>query len=129
LYELYLLHHRFINTWEMVDRAAPYVVGGYLFDKSRGPLDKLAKSKEPMERRTAIVATYFFIRQGQIDDTFRIAELLVADEHYYVQLAVGSWIREAGKRDKQRLVGFHRKACSDDDGQDALVCDRKADEA
>jgi 3-methyladenine DNA glycosylase AlkD len=106
LYDLYLGHHRSINSWEMVDRAAPYVVGGYLFDKPRAPLYALAESTQPMERRTAIVATYYFVRQGQIDDTFRLAELLVADDHYYVQLAVGSWVREAGKRDRQRLVAF-----------------------
>src|SRR5215207_4917231 len=30
LYDLYLDHHDRITTWDMVDRAAPSVVGGYL---------------------------------------------------------------------------------------------------
>ena len=38
--------------------------------------------------------------------TFKIAELLVDDTEHFVQTAVGSWIREAGKRDEGRLIAF-----------------------
>lgn len=106
VYKAYIENHKWINDWGLVDRAAPYVVGGYLFKRDRKPLYNLAKSKDPMERRTAIVATYFFIRQNQIDDTFKIAEILVNDEDEYVQMAVGSWVREAGKRDQDKLIVF-----------------------
>lgn len=106
LYTLYISKHKQINNWDMVDRSAPYVVGGYLFDKSRAPLYKLAKSKNSCERRTAIVATYFFIRQNDIDETFKIAEVLVHDNDELVNKAVGSWVREAGKRDKRKLFDF-----------------------
>ena len=106
LYELYIRRHDRINNWDLVDRSAPYVIGGYLFDKSRKPLYKLAKSKNVWERRTSIVATYFFIRQNEIEDTFNIAEMLIHDKHDLINKAVGSWIREAGKRDKQRLLDF-----------------------
>jgi len=105
-YEAYIQHHKWIDDWGLVDRAAPYVVGGYLYDKDRSPLYELAKSDAPMERRTAIVSTYFFIRKGQIADTFAIAEILVNDVDMYVQKAVGSWIREAGKQDIERLKAF-----------------------
>ena len=106
VYDFYINNHEYINTWDLVDRAAPYVVGGYLYDKSRKPLYDLAVSDQPMERRTAIVATYYFIRQNDIDDTFRIAHILADDSDEYVQLAIGSWIREAGKKDKARLIEF-----------------------
>ena len=106
LYALYIDRHDRINNWDMVDRSAPYVVGGYLFDKSRAPLYKLAKSKNTNERRTSIVATYFFIRQNDVNDTFKIAEILVHDKDDLVNKAVGSWIREAGKRDEEQLIGF-----------------------
>ena len=106
LFDLYLRRHDRINNWDMVDRAAPHVVGGYLSDKPRKVLYELARSPNPWKRRTAIVSTYYFIRDGDVDDTFRIAELLVHDAHELVQKAVGSWIREAGKRDKKRLVRF-----------------------
>jgi 3-methyladenine DNA glycosylase AlkD len=106
VYEAYIQHHQWIDDWGLVDRAAPYVVGGYLYDKDRSPLYKLAKSDAPMERRTAIVSTYFFIRKGQTEDTFSIAEILINDTNIYVQKAVGSWIREAGKQDSKRLMAF-----------------------
>ena len=103
LYDLYMKNHARIDSWSMVDRAAPYVVGGYLWDQSREPLYELARSAQPMERRTAIVATYYFIRQNDLDDTFRIGEMLAHDPDELVQKAVGGWVREAGKRDLSRL--------------------------
>jgi hypothetical protein len=106
LYDLYLGRHDRINFWDLVDLAAPYVVGGYLFDKPRDVLYDLARSTSPWERRTAIVATYYFIRQDDLDDTFRIADILVHDPHHLVQKATGGWIREAGKRDRAKLLAF-----------------------
>ncbi|MBC8767770.1 DNA alkylation repair protein [Arenibacter sp. BSSL-BM3] len=102
----YIENHKYIDDWGLVDRAAPYVVGGYLFDKDRTPLYDLAKSPNPMERRTAIVSTYYFIRKNELDDTFKIAEILANDRDEFVQKAVGSWIREAGKKDENKLKGF-----------------------
>jgi hypothetical protein len=106
LYDLYLRRHDRIDTWDLVDRAAPHVVGGYLWDKPREPLYRLAASAQWFERRTSIVSTWFFIRHSDLDDTFGIAQILVNDPHDLVQKAVGGWIREAGKRDEQRLREF-----------------------
>jgi 3-methyladenine DNA glycosylase AlkD len=106
LYELYIRRHDRIDTWDLVDRAAPYVVGGYLSDKPRDPLYVLARSADWWERRTAIVATYFFIRQDDLDDTYAIADILADDPEELVQKAVGGWVREAGKRDPGRLLAF-----------------------
>jgi 3-methyladenine DNA glycosylase AlkD len=106
LFDLYISKHNRIDNWDMVDRSAPYVVGGYLYDKPRDILYKLAKSENLWERRTAIVATYYFIRQNDIEDTFKIAEILIHDKHDLINKAVGSWIREAGKRDKRVLLAF-----------------------
>ena len=106
LYELYVRRHDRINNWDLVDRSAPYVVGGYLSDKPRNVLYKLARSKNVWERRTAIVSTYFFIRQNDVNDTFQLAELLLNDKHDLIHKAVGGWVREAGKRDRPRLINF-----------------------
>lgn len=106
LFDLYIKRHDRIDDWDLVDRSAPYVLGGYLSDKPRKILYKLARSKSPWERRSAITATYYFIRQGDVDDTFKIAEILVQDPHDLVQKAVGGWAREAGKRDLPKLFGF-----------------------
>jgi hypothetical protein len=59
LYELYLRRHDRISTWDLVDRAAPHVIGGYLWDKSREPLYRLAASPHWYERRTSIGSTWF----------------------------------------------------------------------
>lgn len=106
LFDLYIRRHDRINNWDLVDRSAPWVVGGYLADKPRAILYKLAKSKNVWERRTAIVSTWYFIRQGDLADTFKIAEILLKDEHDLIHKAAGGWVREAGKRDKQMLLNF-----------------------
>lgn len=112
IFNAYIQNHEWINDWGLVDRAAPYVVGGYLYDKDRSPLYVLANSANPMERRTAIVSTYYFIRKNDIHDTFNLAEILVYDKDEYVQMAVGSWIREAGKKDISQLTNFLDKFAS-----------------
>ncbi len=106
IYRAYIDNHKWIDNWGLVDRAAPYVVGGYLYGKDKKDLYDLAKSKNPMARRSAIVSTYYFIRKNEIEDTFKIAEILVNDTDEAVQKAVGSWIREAGKRDAGKLKNF-----------------------
>src|SRR4051794_29163258 len=82
LYELYLRRHDRINTWDLVDRAALHVVGRYLEGRDRAPLYELAGSDDPYERRTAIVATMYYLRAGSDDsaDTFAIAAVLVDDD-------------------------------------------------
>ena len=106
LFDLYLRRHDRINNWDLVDRAAPYVIGGYLSDKPRDTLYKLARSKNVWERRTAIVSTYYFIRQGDVADTFKIAEMLLHDDHDLIHKAIGGWLREAGKKDLAQLLAF-----------------------
>lgn len=106
LFDLYIKRHDRINNWDLVDRSAPYVVGGYLFDKPRAILYKLAASKNMWERRTAIVSTFYFIRKGEIDDTFKIAEMLLNDKEDLIHKAAGGWLREAGKKDRQSLLRF-----------------------
>jgi len=78
-------------------------------DQPRDVLYALARSKNPWKRRTAIVSTYYFIRAGEVKDTFGVAELLVDADHELVQKATGSWLREAGKKDPRTLVRFLEK--------------------
>jgi 3-methyladenine DNA glycosylase AlkD len=106
LYDLYLRRHDRINTWDLVDRSAIWVVGEYLRDKPREVLNDLARSDRPMERRTAILSTFAFIRRGDVDDAVRIAKRLVDDDHDLVQKAVGWMLREVGKKDAKRLSAF-----------------------
>lgn len=106
LFDLYLRRHDRINSWDVVDRSAPYVAGRWLSDRPRDVLYDLALSAVLWERRTAIVSTDYFIRQGDLDDTYRIGELLLRDENGLIQKAVGGWIRAAGTKDRPRLLAF-----------------------
>jgi len=106
LFELYVRRHDLIDTWDLVDRSAIWVVGEYLVDKPRDVLFELAASDQPMERRTAILSTFAFIRRGDLDDSLRIAELLVHDDNDLVQKAVGWMLREIGKKDPKRHAAF-----------------------
>jgi 3-methyladenine DNA glycosylase AlkD len=106
LYDLYLAHTRFINNWDLVDCSAATIVGGYLVDRSRKPLDRLARSRSLWERRISIIATHQFIRIGEFADTLRIAESLLDDEEDLIHKAAGWMLREVGKRDLVILVQF-----------------------
>ncbi len=106
LYDLYLRRHDRINNWDLVDLAAQFVVGGYLFDQPRDLLFELARSPVTWERRTAITATAYFLRQGEADDTLRIAEILVNDPEDIINKCTGGWLRAAGDIDRPRLVAF-----------------------
>jgi 3-methyladenine DNA glycosylase AlkD len=106
LYDLYLRRHDRINNWDLVDVCAIHVIGGYLFDKSRKVLYKLARSKNTWERRTSIVSTAYFIRQRDLDDTFKIAEMLLRDKEDLIHKATGWMLRFAGDKDRARLLSF-----------------------
>lgn len=106
LYKTYLKNTKYVNNWDLVDASCRDVVGGYLQDKSRESLYKLARSKDLWERRISIVSTWQFIREGDLSDTFKIAEMLLNDTHDLIHKAVGWMLREAGKKDEDALKDF-----------------------
>lgn len=106
LFDLYIKRHDRINTWDLVDRSAIWVVGSYLIDKPRKILYKLAKSKMMAERRTAIVTTLFFIGKDDLDDAYKIAEMMLFDKEDLIHKANGWALRFAGDKDKKRLLKF-----------------------
>jgi 3-methyladenine DNA glycosylase AlkD len=85
------------------------VVGSYLFDKPRDILYQLAVSENMWQRRTAIVSTSYFIRKGDLTDTFGIAQILLNDREDLIHKAVGGWIRQAGTKNKAQLMAFLEK--------------------
>lgn len=111
LHDLYLRRHDRINNWDLVDLASYKVVGSYLFDfdKPRHVLYKLARSSSLWERRTAIVSTLYFIGKGDLDDAFKIAELLLKDDQDLIHKATGWALRFAGDKDRARLLQFLEK--------------------
>lgn len=113
LFDLYIRRHDHINTWDLVDRSAPWVVGNYLMDKPRKVLYKLAKSKRMAERRTAIVSTLFFIGKGDVEDAFKLAEIMLHDKEDLIHKANGWALRFAGDKDRKQLLKFLDKHAAD----------------
>jgi 3-methyladenine DNA glycosylase AlkD len=96
-----------VNNWDLVDVTAP-IIGAYLID-SKDPyllLNKLANSKSLWQRRVSMVFTFAFIRSGDIEPTFEIAEKLLHDKHDLIHKAVGWALREAGKLNGVALRDF-----------------------
>lgn len=98
IFEFYLKHTKYINNWDLVDTSAAEIVGAYLVDQPKDILHKLARSKSIWERRIAIIATYWYIKRNQFDETLKVAELLLSDKHDLIHKAVGWMLREVGKR-------------------------------
>lgn len=105
--DFYLSHTEFINNWDLVDLSCYELLGTWLLDKDRTLLYDLARDgKTIWEQRIGIVSTMQFLRHGELDDTYAIADIFLAKPlplHDLLQKAVGWLLREAGKRDEQRL--------------------------
>jgi 3-methyladenine DNA glycosylase AlkD len=106
IYALYLANTKFINNWDLVDTSAPGIVGAHLYERSRAPLRKLAKSRSLWERRIAIIATQHFIRQDDFSETMTLAAMLLRDEEDLIHKATGWMLREVGERDRALLSAF-----------------------
>ena len=96
-----------INNWDLVDVSAP-TIGQYLVT-SKNPmplLRKLSKSDSLWERRVSMIFTFAFLRAGEFEPTYEIAERLLKDEQDLIHKAVGWMLREMGKRDPGLLRAF-----------------------
>ena len=106
LFNLYLSQTKRINNWDLVDLSCRFIVGEYLLDKSRDILYQLAQSPLLWDNRIAIVSTYAFIRKGQLEDTYALSDLMMHHPHDLMHKAIGWMLREAGKRDANRLYNY-----------------------
>ena len=107
LYETYLANTSHVNNWDLVDVSCAPIVGGYLLERDRAPLYRLARSRSLWERRIAIVSTHRFIRAGQSADTYALAARLLGDDHDLIHKAAGWMLREAGLRvSRGELLAF-----------------------
>ena len=105
--DFYLSHTDRINNWDLVDLSCYPLLGVWLLDKDRSLLYDLARDgKTIWEQRIGIVSTMTFIRHGQLDDTFSIADILLHHPHDLIHKAVVWLLREAGKKDEAALTEF-----------------------
>jgi len=109
LYKIYVSSFKYVNNWDLVDVTCPHIIGKHLMDNNRSILYSWAKSDDLWTKRIAIVSTHWFIRKNDLQDTFKIAEMLLNDEHDLIHKAVGWMLREAGKRDLEKEETFLKK--------------------
>lgn len=109
----YLQHATRANNWDLVDLSAGYILGEWLIHPAsngqlptRSILDTLAQSRNLWEQRISIVATSRLIKEGQLDDTLRIALRLLSHKHDLIHKATGWMLREVGKKDIEVLRSF-----------------------
>ncbi len=127
--DFYLGHTEYVNNWDLVDLSCYELLGRWLLERDQGRdkdsgqnqdwgqakdrgrdrslLYDLARDGRTIwEQRIGIVSTMQFIRHGQLDDTYAIADIFLNKPqplHDLLQKAVGWILREAGKRDEDRL--------------------------
>jgi len=123
--ELLLRYHRrlFDASWRLADSWVDQATGWALSDGlAMGPLARLAfreparfqeilwwgKSKNPWRRRASVYALRDFVRAGQLEPAFQLLSRLLYDEEFWVQRAVGTWLRECWKKDPPRTEAFLR---------------------
>lgn len=106
---VFFKHKKHINNWDLVDSSAPYISGAWHFDKDRSRLDKMISARSLWDRRIAMLSTLYYIRQHDLDDTYKYALLRLNDDQDLMHKASGWMLREAGKRDEKRLLAFIRK--------------------
>jgi 3-methyladenine DNA glycosylase AlkD len=112
IFDFYIKNWRAVNNWDLVDLSAPTIAGDYFWRSERGGLRQLARSKNIWQRRIASLATFNFIRQGDLDGALEIAEMLLVDNHDLIHKAVGWMLREVGKRDwatEEKFVRAHHR--------------------
>ena len=105
--ELYLQNSDRINNWDLVDSSAPHILGDYLYSRpDKNLLGELAASPSLWERRMAVLATFYFIRQGQFAETLRLVARMLDDPEDLIHKAASWMLRELGKRDAKPLLDF-----------------------
>ena len=107
-YELYLRNIKYVNNWDLVDSSAPHILGKHLYDNnlSREIIDELAESNDLWKQRIAIIATQYFIKNGDFAYTLTLAKMYLTHEEDLIRKATGWMLREVGEKDYSLLLDF-----------------------
>ena len=108
-------------SWRLADSWVDSATGWGLSDGlAAGPVSFMVRSRPKRfteilrwtkaenfwRRRAATYALNEFVRAGDLDRPFRLLERLLYDEEFWVQRAVGTWLRECWKKDARRTEAF-----------------------
>jgi 3-methyladenine DNA glycosylase AlkD len=110
-------------SWSLLDRWVETAIGWGLSDSlAAGPIASMvyrspARFREVMRwtrarhfwrRRASTYALARLVQSRELDPPFRLLERLLYDDEFWVQRAVGTWLRECWKRDRRRTEAFLR---------------------
>ena len=105
--EFYLNHTQYINNWDLVDTSCYKILGSYCFHQNQEQiLYDLAQSEDLWEKRIAIVATLYFIKQKSLAITPEIVLMNMHHPHDLMHKANGWMLREMGKINEEKLFHF-----------------------
>ncbi len=108
-FDLYLKKINRVNNWDLVDSSAYIIIGQWLENKDRSILYSFARDKNLWLNRIAMLSTFHFIKQGEMEDALQIAEILLPHSHDLIHKAVGWMLREAWKRKPALIEAFIKK--------------------
>ncbi len=112
------------GSWALADAWVDTAIGWALSDSlAAGPVSAMVRARPARfqevlrwtrsetfwRRRASTYALNEFVRAGELDRPFRLLERLLYDDEFWVQRAVGTWLRECWKKDARRTEAFLRK--------------------
>ncbi|MGB6500710.1 MAG: DNA alkylation repair protein [Thermoplasmata archaeon] len=105
-------------AWTLTDRWVDDATGWGLCDSlAGGPVAEMVaasparlrsllgwtRSTNLWRRRAALYALNRLVRAGRLTESLRVIDRLLEDREFWVQRAVGTWLRECGKKDERRI--------------------------
>ena len=112
------------RSWALADSWVDQAIGWALSDSlASGPVSAMVhahparfqeilrwtRAENFWRRRASTYALNEFVRAGELDKPFRLLKRLLYDEEFWVQRAVGTWLRECWKKDAKRTEAFLRE--------------------
>lgn len=109
IYQFYCKNLDCFNNWDLIDLSAYKILGYYLYNyKSYQErlviLKDLALSNNMWRQRAAMVSTFYFIKKGRYQETFKIADILLNIKEDLLAKASGWMLREVGKRVSEKKL-------------------------
>jgi 3-methyladenine DNA glycosylase AlkD len=97
--------------WALSDSLASGPIAGMLYAKPARfrEVVRWTRAKNMWRRRASTYALHRFVRAGDLDKPFDLLERLLYDKEFWVQRAVGTWLRECWKEDRRRTAAFLRE--------------------
>lgn len=106
IFQMYIANLKYINNWDLVDVTCPHIVGKHLMERDRAILYVWARSDDLWTKRIAMITNWWFVRNGDLRDVFKISKILLNDDHDLIHKAVGWMLREAAKKDYLKAEKF-----------------------